>query len=1074
MDNTHKSKIYAFEKQEDKHFFAGIFNNFDHNWSIALKAVGEALHIPGKHSVNELKEKSLTFSLNDWDRMINKLTHFFPFVNKINHLDRENFWKFITHLKIIADEYRNYSSHYNRALKEDIINESIKEITSVLEELFKEAVLFTTKQRKQTKTQETYFKEKYKSCFRQIIEESNKKLIAKKRKPVKLEDEYNRVFNHLTGFYLEKKIIKIKNEDKTEYTLRESKKLKNQNGILQGHLFLMFLSFGLNKREFEYVLAHTRYYKANHELKFAFTRWILKQYCYREPKSMLSSQFSKHALLLQIADELSKCPKALYDHLSKKDKFEFFEDRNRFIQESEKDYHDVEHDVLRLRYENKFAYFAIRYLDEFVIKNGNIRFQVNVGKFNHDTASKETPFFTTTRTIEEKLFVFEKLSEVQKKKTEYFNNREESSNWKQFPNAHYQFHKNNIAVWISNTPVERPEAPRKRQSKSDLLQELGLDHCPNQALFYLSFNELSNLLYEVLINKKDEDQIRTTLLKQYNTKLKGKLRPNGIQSRKMKALQHHDQVILKDKLISQIEKHIKFDIIKDIRKHYTKEIQNKEVLSNTEKGKVAVWLTKDICRFSKKTTRKNWKGWQIAELQHYLAFYEDKKQELKGFTEQVLGVKNKYQTLFPIFNFQAKTLEEFLTFYTKQKVKYLKKSIQDINRDSFNTNDSIFDAYHRRFYYTEKDTYIKNLKTQIIYLDKGIFDDNPTAGQDKSFQSNNLCFNHTNTSIINSQSFYKFDRIYSLTEKKDVILTKETQSITEACGNLTKENEDYKRVGEIYKNEKDIRKIQRQDAILLEILKKEFDEDKLLLSDTFKTKKEKKENEKISQLEQESSRDPITRRERNILTKEIEINLLDGKLTGKCGLKNLPKYRRLENDSRVKQLITYQPSSSITEIKEELRLFEKIRYEKIFVSIFQLEDKIYKQAEANDDVDELKEISKKIVDGVEIIYKHLNFKRYISYYCQLESLNEVNFENQNKADFEKLIEDNSETHPNIKKMIILIYIRNKFAHNQLPPNFIYKLCLDTFGKKWPDESYPEFFYRISENICKELQENQID
>jgi hypothetical protein len=1064
MDNNHKSRIYAFDKQEDKQFFAGIFNNFDHNWSIALKAVGQALHIPGNHSVNDLRDKSLTFSLNDWDRMVNKLTYFFPFVNKIKHLNREDFWKFISNLKIVADEYRNYSSHYNRALKEVIINESLNEISTTLEELFKEAVLFTTNQRKQTKIQEAYFKEKYNSCFQKILNNRN----IKDKTKEKDDFEYKYVFNHLSQFYLDVKINKIQ-KDKTEVTffLKENFKVKTKNGILQGHLFLMFLSFGLNKREFEYVLAHTKYYKANHELKFAFTRWILRQYCLREPKSMLSSQFSKHALLLQIADELSKCPKALYDHLSEKDKFEFFEDRNRFIQESEKDYHDVEHDVLRLRYENKFAYLAIRYLDEFVFKNGSIRFQVNVGKFNHDTAPKETPFFTTTRTIEEKLFVFEKLSEVQKKKTEYFNKLEESSNWKQFPNAHYQFHKNNIAIWISETPVERPEVSRKRQSKSDLLKELGLENCPNQALFYLSFNELSNLLFEVLIKGKDEAQIRTALLKQYNKKLKGKLRPNGIQSRKMKALQNKDQVILKDKLIIQIEKHIKFDIIKDIRKHYTKEIQNEEVLSNTEKGKVAVWLTKDICRYSKKATRKNWKGWQVAELQHYLAFYEDKKHELKGFTEQVLGVKSKYQTLFPIFNFQAKTLEEFLAFYTKQKYKYLRKSIQDINRDSFNANDSIFDAYHKRFYYAEKDTYIKNLKNQIIYLDKGIFDDNPTAGQDKSFVSNNKCFNHTNKSIINSQSFYQFNRIYSLTDKKDVILTKDTQSITEACGNLSKEHENYKRVGEIYKNEKDIRKIQRQDAILLEILKKEFDEDKLLLSDTFKTKKEKKENERISQLEQESSDDQVKRRERNILTKEIDINPFKGKITGQCSLKDLPKYRRLENDSRVKTLITYQPSFSINEIKEELRLYEKVRYEKTFESIFKLEDKIYKQAEANDDVDALKEISKKIEDGIEVINKHLNFKRYISYYYQLEFLNKVNFENLNKADFEKLIEDNSETHPNIKKLIILIYIRNKFAHNQLPPDFIYEICKNTFGEKSQDESYAEFFCRISKLISQE-------
>ena len=87
----------------------------------------------------------------------------------------------------------------------------------------------------------------------------------------------------------------------------------------------------------------------------------------------LDKKDTKGLLALDILNELRKCPEELYELLSKEGK-EFFIDR---VSSSAEDTPDI---VKRLRFGDRFAYLALRAIDECEVFNG-IRFQVRLGSY---------------------------------------------------------------------------------------------------------------------------------------------------------------------------------------------------------------------------------------------------------------------------------------------------------------------------------------------------------------------------------------------------------------------------------------------------------------------------------------------------------------------------------------------------------------------------------------------------------------------------------------------------------------------------------------------------------------------
>lgn len=1031
-----KNIYYNFSSVNDKHFYAAVFNDFSLNWEMAFKQV--YYNIKQKVCsekvptiLNNLfpNDKLINMSHTDWEYFLDKLEYFLPFIKCLKTTNRKSFIELLIDIYEQAEEYRNYTTHLNRDLKpfnQDLCQE--------IDHLFLKSVQQTRKIRKHTDAKDQ-IKGQYKNSIKDIVKASNRKLKKKGKKNIRKEDEYA----HAVNFTAHKYLYKLADKD---YLKEDYKTRATEDGKLKDMSLFIFLSFGLTRKQLEQVLDVSKYYKSTQGLQHAFTRWVVTSFCFRQPKGQLSSQFSKDALMLQIADELSKCPASLFNHLKPEFKQEFIEGINTYVQEVKEEDVEISQWIIRKRYEDKFAYLAIRFLDE-CVKFPTLKFHVNIGKFRHDSREK---YFCdgkmSIRNIDEKVSVFERLSVVHEKKYQFFNasEQEESKGWCRFPKPNYQFHKNNIGIVFMADPISEERLPikeRNQESKYDLAEKLGLKDQVGVPMAFLSFNELPALLYELLVNNKTTDEIEKRIKQVYFNK-KNSIRNNQLTSTKLNLFMNLESnnlqcIINKDKFNRALDKAIKYRPINDIRSLYTREIKGDKMLfSNTEKGKIAVWLVKDMTKFTKQTYRKDWKGWQISEFQKLMAYYNTQKGALKAFIENELF--NGYEGLmFTAFHFEHNTLEEFTNAYLNSRAKFLRGIKRDFNKGKVDYNHFIFDAFKSKNYIV-KNTYKDNLLKMPMYLPRGIFDNRPTFEKgDHSLQNKAAWFNYANKQLNNKQVFYTFPRIYKFNNKDiDYLGNKGVTEQFKADNNSPL----YIERGEIYKNEKEIRAIQRQDVFLLDMFKYGMSGNLnfLTLNDCFKSKKEKDESEKQGQEEQKNPINPVTYIDNSLFTYRVSLSLFNNRIQGKVALKDLPKYRRLEEDQRIKTFIEYNDTkiNAFEDITKELDAYNRVRSHELFRLIHDLEDKIYKYAEKNNEIEELKQ-KVRSQDGE--IEKVLKFKYYISYYSLSDNVrerfNKYDFSKEGLLAFMEHFKGLKESEY-LLQLASVVIIRNKFAHNQYP------------------------------------------
>lgn len=109
-------------------------------------------------------------------------------------------------------------------------------------------------------------------------------------------------------------------------------------------------------------------YKNLNEEQKSLLREIFSAFRIRLPKERLGNERSDILLALDMLNELKKAPQELFEHLKPEDQDKFR------IKSATGD------DILLRRSEDRFHFFAMRYIDEKRLFN-NIRFQVNMGKY---------------------------------------------------------------------------------------------------------------------------------------------------------------------------------------------------------------------------------------------------------------------------------------------------------------------------------------------------------------------------------------------------------------------------------------------------------------------------------------------------------------------------------------------------------------------------------------------------------------------------------------------------------------------------------------------------------------------
>jgi hypothetical protein len=1169
---SNEQKTFDHYKQEDKYFFGGFLNNVDDNLRQVTKEFKVRLNFNAKESEDQDKEKlssvikqyfSNNKSLVKQEKAINILKEYFPVVELIqrkaqykNTETKDTFVFLLDTLNILRDYYTH---HYHKPITID------SKVYDFLDTTLLDISLTVKKKKVKNDKSKEQLKKGLKNELKKLINLKREELIGlgKNFKENELESA---VFNHCLGTFLFKEIV----DDKVKYLLKDAKKSRpiadstvpiTQSGLV----FLM--SFFLHRKEFQLFTDGLEGFKGKvnavkeeeitlkkNSLVYMITHWTYSYYNFKglkhriktdqgvttlvnaETEHSVSDTNTKEALLTQIVDYLSKVPDEVYSTLSEKQQKEFEEDLNEYMRENPENKDStfasiVSHSVIRKRYENKFNYFALRFLDEYA-QLPSMRFMVNFGDYIKDRQKKvlESINFDSERILKKKIHLFEKLSLVTDYKKNLFldtNPAIDLERFPLFPNPSYVIANNNIPFYINNKNNFDEYFSKKRttqsqnkknnptynksQSKDNIISELEKEITEfkkiqqRSTIGLLSCNELPSMLYEVIVKDKKgadlENTITQKIKEQYDSikDFTADSQPkSNIPASLLKAAKTNSSITyegvaidlprLKNALKKELE--ITQEKIKDLRKRekevaqYNKEkikCLRKHIFYHKELGEEAHWLASDLIHFMK--NKATWKGYMHSELQALLAFYETKKNDcillletifnLKGdcvLTKDLKGLFIKHNTFTSFYKEYLNLKESFLS----EKFNVLNNGIIGLEEVKIKKElNKIFQVFQKRQFLIQPLEEKKNkLYADAMNLSRGIFDAKPTMIANKQpNQEDFAAWFMAAYAYKDYQSFYDIEKI-TISKSK----TEEEKKVTKGK----------------YKKLRAINKIKIQDyylKLMVDVLYKDLlGEDLQKDLKDFYVSKTDREKIKADAKAYQQLNDSF------LWNKTVELSLQDGRITANPKLKDVGKYKRAVRDEKITTLLTYDNRKwkyALDNIKDEskqthfnsltmeLQEYEKVRSKKLLKQVQQLEKQILEDYKTKNPSQG--DHPAKLEDKGNPKFRFYITKGLLSIEDNPDTELEKDQELKNDIEILKNLNLDSKTFPIqeakkiknivIQKALILIIIRNKIAHNQYPPKFIYDLATSFVPKK-EDEYFACYFNRVFETITKELWENK--
>ncbi|MDH5033977.1 type VI-B CRISPR-associated RNA-guided ribonuclease Cas13b [Chryseobacterium cucumeris] len=1107
---------YDHSKIQDKHFFGGFLNLAENNIKAVLKAFSEKFNV-GNVDVKQFADVSLKDNLpdNDFQKRVSFLKMYFPVVDFINSPNnRTKFRSDLTTLFKSVDQLRNFYTHYfHKPLDFDA------SLFILLDDIFARTAKEVRDQKmKDDKTRQLLSKSLSEELQKGYdLQLERLKELKRQGKKVNIHDQLgikngvlNNAFNHL--IYKDGESFKTKltySSALTSFELAENGIEISQSGLL------FLLSMFLKRKEIEDLKSRIKGFKAKvvidedgkvNGLKFMATHWVFSYLCFKGLKSKLSTEFQEETLLIQIIDELSKVPDELYCAFDKETRDKFIEDINEYVKEGHQDFSledaKVIHPVIRKRYENKFNYFAIRFLDEFV-KFPSLRFQVHVGNYVHDRRIKniDGTTFETERVVKDRIKVFGRLSEISSYKAQYLSSvsdKHDETGWEIFPNPSYVFINNNIPIHISVDTsfkkeiadfkkLRRAQAPdelkirgAEKKRKFEITQMIGSKSVLNQEepIALLSLNEIPALLYEILINGKEPAEIeriikdklneRQDVIKNYNPE---NWLPASQISRRLRS-NKGERIINTDKLLQLVTKELlvteqKLKIISDNREALKQKKEGKYIrkfiFTNSELGREAIWLADDIKRFMPADVRKEWKGYQHSQLQQSLAFYNSRPKEALAILESSWNLKDEKiiwnEWILKSFT-QNKFFDAFYNEYLKGRKKYFAFLSEHIvqytsnakNLQKFIKQQMPKDLFEKRHYIIEDLQTEKNkILSKPFIFPRGIFDKKPTFIKDVKVEDSPESFanwyQYGYQKDHQFQKFYDWKRDYS-----DVFL--------EHLGKPFINNGDRRTLGMeelkeriIIKQDLKIKKIKIQDLFLRLIAENLFQKvfkysAKLPLSDFYLTQEERIEKENTAALQsvrEEGDKSPNIIKDNFIWSKTVRYK--NGQIIeNTVKLKDIGKLNVLSLDDKVQTLLSYDDAKpwSKNALENEFSIgensYEVIRREKLFKEIQQFESEILSRS-GWDGVNHPAQLENNGNPKFKIYIVNGILRKSAGLYSHGE---DIWFEYN--ADFNNLDADVLETKSELVQLAFLVTaIRNKFAHNQLPAKQFYYYIREKYG-----------------------------
>jgi hypothetical protein len=1063
---------------EDKYFFGGFFNLADNNITNVFREIEEklSLKVRPKAIVDKINDYyNDTVSHADWDRRVNLLAEYFPIVTLMNHRVnnlpiRESFREELLLWTKYIENLRNYYTHHFHA--------DLEYNPKIFEMLDRFIPTIVKREQMQRSKKEEYIKLKFNF-------EKELSHLTEKEREIKVQSSFNHIIDN-TG------------QLNSLYKAQINEKLSRS-----GLLFL--LTSALSKKESVLLLSNVEGFKATNDLPYMATRWVFTHLCFKGLKKVIRSHYSDEAMLMQIIDELSKCPHELYERLGEKDKEEFLYDMNEYYKDNFDNIYDdtlVSHPIIRKRYldrekRRKFIYFALRFLDT-CVEFPSLRFQVHAGNFIHHEGTKtlKGTQLESDRIIKERINFFAKLDDVAHAKAKYFEGRTvqptedtmdvdedmsseskhrineniSTNDWELFPFPSYNLMGNNIPIYIKLKDEVNfsPERKSGKPSKNEIINMVFKDiedlHYGKPTML-LSIHELPALLHEVLVKRKTGKDIEAHLKRKIFAHIDLIKNPHGCSDATdtlpKSLLQNNDEDRfdinkLKRKIISDKEYiQEKRDWLNDKRK-FAEENKKKHIFTKSDIGNIGMELADELKLYFSQSTKETWKGYQHAELQFLITFYDAKRNELEQLLKSAFGKTNDYREQ-RIMNLIKKNsnLESFYNGYLDIKskfVKFIERKVKDLHdpEKAQYAIQTIFSIYDQRLFTLKSQKRIqKELLSHPINLSRGVFDDKPAVIPGKNIQIEPELFAdwlvHAKAHFDDMQTFYSYN-VYK---------------------NDNETNNKY------FDALKTISKIKVEDVYLKHIADYLFkkitsNSYSFVLIDIFKTQAERESQRAAANQQKERQKGDTSDNIHNVdfvWDIPISMSIEEGRITAdKIKLKEVGKFRDLALKSQLKTIISYDDRQwTREEIIEELESYEKVRRESLLKKVQILEKDILSGFLGDTNLTSDNHPSVMTQKG------YPNFKKYVLYGWlkdKIDSKERVLLDKE----IQNLSFDQAKSLSEIGRLAyIAIFIRNKFAHNHLPNADILSLAQATINQSNEKESYAEMWDHIFSECITKIQ-----
>ncbi|WP_180946325.1 type VI-B CRISPR-associated RNA-guided ribonuclease Cas13b [Prevotella intermedia] len=281
----------------------------------------------------------------------------------------------------------------------------------------------------------------------------------------------------------------------------------NEGNITASGL-LFFVSLFLEKKDAIWMQQKLTGFKDNRESKRKMTHEV---FCRRRmllPKLRLESTQTQDWILLDMLNELIRCPKSLYERLQGEYRKKF----NVPFDSADEDY-DAEQEPFKntlVRHQDRFPYFALRYFDYNEIFT-NLRFQIDLGTYHFSIYKKLIGGNKEDRHLTHKLYGFERIQE--------FDKQNRPDEWKALVKDLDTYETSNERYISETTPHYHLENQkigiRFRNGNNDIWPSLETNGENNekskykldkqyQAEAFLSVHELLPMMFYYLLLKKEE------------------------------------------------------------------------------------------------------------------------------------------------------------------------------------------------------------------------------------------------------------------------------------------------------------------------------------------------------------------------------------------------------------------------------------------------------------------------------------------------------------------------------------------------------------------------------------------